>query len=93
METLLLEDPSTGGRDSPGPLGVPMGVALDGILGGGVDPAYCARNSRALGDADIPIPIERLGELSRAAPGLWGLGLTMFKGFEGGDVLGVDIVQ
>ena len=56
-----------------------MGVALDGILGGGGVPAYCARSIRKLGDPD------KLGLPLVKSAGAWA-GPPMLTGFDGCDL-------
>jgi len=65
---------------NPGPFGVPIGVPLDGMLGSGGVPAYCARNTRGLGEAEMGM--ERLGEPLKVI-GNSGLGLLMLTGLDG----------
>ncbi len=85
VEGLRDGSPGSRGRGAtrPGPLGVPIGVALDegrGILGGGGVPAYWARSIRGLGEPEIGTV--RLGDPLTESEGR-SLGLVMSTGFEG----------
>lgn len=75
------------GATNPGPLGVPIGVALEdgrGMLGGGGVPAYAALRIRGLGEPEIGAGL-RLGEPETESTVLVGtsLGEVIFTGFEG----------
>lgn len=63
-------DPSAGKAPAiPNPLGVPIGVPLNGIFGGGGVPEYCARSIRRLGDPDmLGLPLAKSAEASFGPP-------------------------